>query len=138
MQYAKSGLNSAAEYQISALPYATSSIAVASDTTLIEFPYVTKFFNVQNTGTNYLYIGFTKNGAKGGQRFSIAPSGSFEDDFRVKDLFLISATGSTTFEIVAGLTMIERRQFPTLTGSAAPGVAAASSNSDDFGYNGLG
>lgn len=135
MQYPRSAPNYAAEYQVSGLPFVTSSIAGSSNTTLIELPYVSRFVNVKNTGTNYLVVGFTNNGVKnGGQHFTIPPSGSFRDELRVKDLFFMAANATTTFEVVAGLTMVERRYFPTLTGSAAAGVAAANANLDGFGF----
>ena len=135
MQYPRSAPNSAAEYQVSGLPYVTSSIAGNTNTTEIQFPYASRFINIKNTGTNYLLVGFTNNGVKnGGQHFTIAPSGSFRDELRIKDLYLMAANATTTFEIVAGLTMVERRYFPTLTGSSAAGVAPAGSNLDSFGF----
>lgn len=138
MQYPKSGPNSTAEYQVSGLPFVTNSIAGTSDTTLIQFPFVTRFFQVKNTGTNFLHVGFTNNGAKGGQRFTLPPSGSYANEHRVKDLFFLAANATTTFEVLAGLTMVERQMFPTLTGSSAAGVAPANSDLTTWGYDGIG
>lgn len=139
MQYPKSGPNSTAEYQVSGLPFATSSIAGTSSPVQIMFPFVTRFFTVKNTGTNYLAIGFTNNGVQGGEKFTLPPSGSYGNEHRVKDLFFLGVGGSTAFEVVAGLTMVERTMFPTLTGSGAAGVAAANANLSVWGYNpGLG
>lgn len=140
MHWPKSGANSVAEYQMSGLPFVTSSIAATSSTTWIQFPYVTKFLTIRNTSANYLAIGFTDNGVKGGDRFTLPPSGSLNGEFRVTDVFLRGIVGAATFEAVAGMTMIDRMMFPVLTGSAAPGVAASDSNERAFGYgpNGLG
>lgn len=133
MHHPKSGPNLVAEYQVSALPYATSSTVVG--TLKIEFPYVTSFFNVRNIGTSDFYVGFTSNGVSNSNRFTLQPSASFSDSIRVKDLFLKSSGATTgSFEIVAGLTMIDRNLFPVLTGSGVSG----SSDPTAFGYPGLG
>lgn len=130
----KSGFGYVAEYQVSALPFVTNSIAGTSTTTRIQFPFVTKFLTVKNTGTNYLKVGFTNNGVlNGGNCFSLPPSGSYSGEWRVKDLFLLSANGTSTFETVAGLTSISRNDMPFLSGSAA-----LTSSINVVGYNGLG
>jgi hypothetical protein len=138
-QHPKSGWNSVAEYQISSLPYATSSTAGSSAPYYLGFPYVTSFIFIKNTGTNYLNVGFTQNGVIGGQKFSIPPSGSYGDRFRIKDLYLMANSGSTNFEVIAGLTFIETNKMPVLTASAAPGVASPYSDLNTFGWaTGLG
>jgi hypothetical protein len=136
MQQPKAGLGNAAEYQVSGLPFATSSIVQSSTVPYhIQIPYVTKFISVRNTGTAYLAVGFTENGVKGGDRFTLAPSGVFTEQLRIRDLFLLSVgAASCNFELVAGLTMIERNSMPVLTGSSAPGVLPPFSSSIGFGY----
>ena len=130
----KNGFGYAAEYQVSALPFVTNSIAGASTTTRIMFPFVTKFVTVKNTGANYLRVGFTNNGVlNGGNSFSLSPSGSYTGEWRIKDLFLLSSTGTTTFETIAGLTSISRDDMPFLSGSGA-----VTSSINVVGYNGLG
>ena len=127
------------EYQVSALPFATSSTAVTTSTTKVEFPFVTRFFTVRNTSAFTLGVGFTNSGALGGNRFTLPPSGSYANEHRVKDLYLIGVDGNSTFEVVAGLTMIDRTMMPTLTASGAPGIASASSDLSIWGYSpGLG
>lgn len=138
-QHPKSGWNSVAEYQISSLPFATSSAAGSAVPYYLSFPYVTNFIFIRNTGTNYLNVGFTKNGVVGGQKFSIPPSGSYGDKFRIKDLYLLANSGSTNFEVIAGLTFIETNKMPVLTASAAPGAAGANADLNQFGWTpGLG
>ena len=134
LQWPKPGPNLVGEYQVSGLPFATASLAGTSTPTSLQLPFVTRFVSVTNTGATTLAVGFTANGVKGGDRFTLPPSGSFHEQLRVKDLFFLGVGGSATFEVVAGLTMIERTMFPTLTGSAAAGVLAPYSNSDDYGY----
>ena len=134
----KPGPNAVAEYQLSSLPFATASSVTTSSVVQLSFPYVTRFLTVKNTGTGYMAVGFTSNGVQGTNRFTLPPSGSETKEFRLKDLFLLGVSANTTFEVVAGLTMIESRMLPTLTGSAAYGVASASSDLSGFGYAGLG
>jgi hypothetical protein len=130
----KNGYGFVSEYQVSALPYVTNSIAGNSTTTRIMFPFVTRFLTVKNTGVQYLKVGFTNNGVlNGGNSFLLAPSGSYTGEWRVKDLFLLSAASTTTFEVVAGLTSISRNDAPFLSGSGA-----VTSSINVVGYNGLG
>ena len=136
MQYPKSGPNLVAEYQVSALPFVTSSTATTT-ASQISFPFVTSFLTVRNTGATNLKVGFTANGLGAANYFTLVPSASYDGRLRMKDLFLKASSGSTTYEVVAGLTMVERRMFPTLTGSAADGVAAAGADLSTWGYPGL-
>jgi hypothetical protein len=140
LQSPKSGYSLVGEYQVSPVPFATASLAVTSSiATNVPFPYVTSNLFVTNTGTSYLALGFTSNGVMGSNRVVLAPSGTFDQRVRIKDLYLVSLSGSTTANVYAGLTFIERRMSPVLTGSAAPGVyPPLSSSNTDFGYPGLG
>ena len=124
------GLGNVGSYQISGVPYATSSIAVAAlgDTpTVVEFPYVTKFVTISNTNTGAnvpLRFGFSRLGITGSASgeggaedyyFVLDNGDSYTGEFRVRDLHLLSdsigVSGSAA--IVAGLTTIERRELPT-------------------------
>lgn len=143
-QYPKSGLNNSAEYQIGGLPFATAStLETTSSVQQLSFSYVTKFVTVKNVGgpapySGTLFVGFTHSGTLGSNRYSLTPSASYTADFRLKDLFLMGETAPISYEVIAGLTLIEARQLPTLTGSAAAGVASASADLSIFGYPGLG
>ena len=49
-QFAKPGLNSVGQYQMSGIPYASSSIVVShTAVTEVEFPTITKFVTITNT-----------------------------------------------------------------------------------------
>jgi len=133
-RYYKAGQQSVAEYMASGLPYATQSTAVAGTPAKIEFPFVTKFFTVKNNGSGDIFVGFTENGVLSTNRFSIPESGSFSGDIRVMDLFIEASAGTGSFEVIAGLTGILRRDFFVLTGS----FVGFSGSQELFGYRGFG
>ena len=67
----KSGPNVVGAYQMSGIPFVTSSVASEvpgpddnsqSLPVKVEFPYVTKFITVRNTGINELRVGFSADG----------------------------------------------------------------------------
>lgn len=123
-----SGQGNVAEYMVSGLPWVTQSLATTTPTK-IEFPFLTINFTIQNTGADKLFVGWTENGVLGSNKFTVAPSGSVSCNFRLKDLFLVAENSSTTYEVIAGLTTVSNRSFPTLTGSAI-----YNSSSTDFIY----
>jgi len=125
----KAGPNSIPAYQLSGVPYVTASagnevpINTGSPVKL-EFPYVTRFFQIENIDDDaVLRVGFSSLGVKGTYTknyFTIA-TGQKSDvlELRTKDLWFLSDHGSNlgTFRVSAGLTTIDRDEFPTLTGS---------------------
>ena len=124
-QFAKPGLNSVGQYQMSGIPYVSSSIVVRpSDHTpmVVGFPTMTKFITVTNehSGSNApLRVGFTSTAfgttvATDKHYFVLNNGESYTGEFRVSKIFLAGdgAVGSTG-SIIAGLTQIE-------TGSLGP------------------
>ena len=127
--YPGSGPNNVGDYMISGIPWVTSSTLAVSETRRIQFPGVTRFITFAAINGD-LRVGFTQNGVNGAEGnahyFVVADGGTFLPsehltlDLRVKELFLTGADGSAaapTFQIIAGLTTIPDRNFPTLTGS---------------------
>ena len=125
-QYSK-GVGNVGSYQISGIPYAKASFAVAAygiAPTEVEFPHVTKFVTITNTNTGTsipLRFGFSANGVSGsvagadGDYYFVLDNGdSYTGEFRVSSLYLISDTASTptSASIVAGLTGIQTRELP--------------------------
>jgi len=122
----KTGLYFASEFQSSALPYVTCSIAphASSGCMRVSFPKITKFFQVTNHSStgSYLRIGFTENGVRGSQYYLM--NGGDESqifELRIKDLFFAGMSGSVEFSLMAGLTNIDSTQMPTLTGTLSNG-----------------
>ena len=101
------GISNVGSYQVSGIPYATSSLAVPSSAgtaTEVTFPDVTQRIFVSNINTaSPLRVGFSSNGVKGTNYFIIpAASGSTTgfptQEFRVKvsSIYLLSHTTTPT------------------------------------------
>ena len=113
MQYPPPGYNFAPAYQISGLPYVTSSAANASLN--LKFPYVTKFITIRANG-GAVDFSFTANGLVGTNHFTLANNEVLTMDLRVKEMWLNIAG---TAHVVAGLTGIPTASIPNLTSSYA-------------------
>ena len=165
LNWPKSGPASVPEYQLSGVPFVTSS---ADGTTVaagqvpagdlptdsrpnqirlahivtpyrVEFPFISRWVQITNIGTNDLRCGFTANGVRGcgeavagatgasgflGQNYFVIPapaagdqSASMRLELRCTDMYFLGAGGTTDVSVVAGLTSVHRSQFPVLTGS---------------------
>lgn len=118
----KSGFGHAGEFQSSALPYVTSSQApLASGGALeIAFPNVTRVITVTNReapGT-YLRVGFTRNGVQTSGNYYLLNGGdTIVAELRIKSLFLAGHTTLAACSVLAGLTTVDARDMPLLSGS---------------------
>ncbi len=112
-------LSMVGEFQVSTFPWVTSSAVSSGQTFGISFPKVTSFITVRNAGPQDLRIGFTKAGLEtGGNYFTIASGSVSTFDLKLRDLFLRSGGSySSTFSVLAGLTMIPSKFMPILTSS---------------------
>jgi len=114
----KAGLNNVGSYQVSGVPWATSSLnAPASSGTPLEvdFPSVTKFIVVKNvaTGSVKVRVGFSANGVSGSNYFLLDKDESFQADLKVSSIYLLSNNSTPVpVSIVAGLTGIDASQLP--------------------------
>lgn len=111
-------------YQMSAVPWVTSSQISTGEIHEYSFPQVTRFFNIQNLGTNAsdtIAIAFTERGLEPGvgNFFTIGQGVSFREEIRTTKLFISFSAGSSPvdYQIVAGLTNIAPNQFLTITAS---------------------
>lgn len=99
------GISNVGSYQVSGIPYATSSIAAPSNAgtpTEVLFPDVTQRIFVSNTQAQPLRVGFSSNGVKGTNYF-IIPAATVAtshptQEFRVKvsAIYLLSHTATPT------------------------------------------
>jgi hypothetical protein len=123
-EFHKAGLSSTGNYLVSGVPYLSGGIEVpAYDTEppgiKIEFPTVTKSITIRNDGAEPLWFAFSANAISGttgtgGHRISIPSSGSFSEEFRVVDLYLISDTQTVgKASVIASLTGVRRSELPT-------------------------
>ncbi len=110
------GLQNVGSYQVSGVPYATSSISAAASSstpTEIRFPEVTQRIVVENISSTDLRVGFSANGIKGTNYFIIkAASGGLypAQEFRIKTsaIYLLSHTATVaSASVFAELTNID-------------------------------
>ena len=109
-------------YQMSASPWVTSSQVSLGGIVQLDFPLVTRFLIVQNTGASStaLAVGFTQNGLlpENSNYFILSGTASFSAEIRVDRLFLSGAVGDPIpFTVVAGLAPIQRKDFLVVTAS---------------------
>ena len=109
------------EYQVSSIPYVTSSHTLnAAEVSHVSLPYVSRWLVIHNHGNGVLRLGFSLNGVNGtvNNNFYEIRSGEVTPrlEIKSKDLFL-HAEASTSFSLIAGLTGVNAKYFPVLTGS---------------------
>lgn len=109
-------------YQVSAMPFVTSSNVTLGATKEINFNGVTRFITVKNTGAaaTVLAVSFTENGLKtsNSNYFILSGSEAFSGELRTDRIFVSGSSGaSVTFNVVAGLTTIPTKNFLLVTGS---------------------
>ena len=136
----KSGLSSQGAYQVSAVPYATSSISVpelGEAPVEISFPGVTKFVTVRNAALTSsapapLRVGFSANGVSGSSvirqnYFTLQNEESYTAEWRVASIYLLSdnVSPTATAEVIAGITTIDTEEltgtYSNWTGSSGVG-----------------
>lgn len=125
----KPGIGNAASYQVSGIPWVSSSLVVpASGSTVLEitFPQVTKSLIVKNssTGSVNMRVGFSENGVKNSNNYFILSGGeSFAADLKVTRVYLMSNDATVlTGSVIAGLTNIPADELTTnWSGSAGVG-----------------
>ena len=143
LNYPQQGPGDVPSYQMSAVPFVTSSAGteVRNVPISLKFPNVTRFFVIHNISSNPMRIGFTKAGVSGEGGISGSspsnPSGGESNadrsnyfvlsgnsttgrlEIRCNELFFLRDTSDNCgFSIIAGVTPISDKQFPTLTGSS--------------------
>ena len=127
LNWPQNGEYASSAYQISSLPFLTSSIITAGTVHRYDFPFVTKFINVVNRGSNSgdkLALAFTENGLRTGNYITLDQGVSVDQEIRTTAIFVSGSTGTMVdYQIFCGLTTIPAKNFLTLTGSNGhPGV----------------
>lgn len=132
------GISNVGSYQVSGMPYATSSIAAPASSgtpAVVTFPWVTQRIVIRNTSSGDLRVGFSSNGVKGTNYF-IIPAGTTtstfpQSDFKVKVnavYLLANAATPTSASVFAELTNIDSNLL----------VNSGPSGSNWSGSNGVG
>lgn len=115
-------------YQMSAMPYVTSSVISLGEVHSYDFPYVTRFIDIVNRGagaSDKIAIGFTYNGVVNtGNYVTIDRLASVNEEIRTTTLFISCSSGTNVdYQLFCGLTNIPAKNFLQLTGSNGhPGV----------------
>lgn len=112
------GVNHAPEYLVSGVPWVTSSLDAGS-VKRIEFPNVTRFFKVSNTGGSSVSVGFTESGVAGDHGFAVRTGETEHFELRVREIWISGSVGGTV-DIIGGLTSIPRKNYQPLTGANPP------------------
>lgn len=129
MNWPSNGEHYSPAYQVSALPYLSSSIITQGQVHRYEFPFVTKFVNVVNRGslsTDKICISFTERGLQKnvGNYITLDQGDTVAHEVRTTHLFVSCSAGTAVdYQIFCGLTTIPAKNFLILTGSNGhPGV----------------
>ena len=105
--WSKGGPNLVPAYQMSGIPYVTSSISLTevpnsgggagvSSPIEVDFPYVTKFLTIRNTGANGLRIAFTFSGSYDpGQTMATGGAKGHNPEKHNRNYFVIPSSGSS-------------------------------------------
>ncbi len=108
-------------YQVSALPYLSSSVISSGSVHSYKFPYVTRFVNVVNRGANVvdkIALAFTENGFNTGNYITLDQGVSINQEVRTTVLYLSCSGGtSVDYQVFCGLTNIPTKNFLLITGS---------------------
>src|SRR5210317_662562 len=106
INWAKPHHRSVPEFQLSGIPFVTSSASaeVTTSTTIkVEFPKVTRFIYVRNTSQEAIRMGFTANGVAGvsGRHYLILSGGQATERLEVKctAVYFRGETGSGDFSL---------------------------------------
>lgn len=108
-------------YQVSSIPYVTTSFVALGEIKEHSFDTVTKFLTLKNnTPSTAIAVAFTENAFKAEKSnyFILSGSESYGGDLRTSKLFISGAVGeSTSYQLVVGLTNIPVQNFLVLTES---------------------
>lgn len=116
-------------YQVSSLPYLTSSVITNGQVHKYEFPFVTKFINIANKGTNAgdrVCLSFTERGLDPavGNYITLEQGETVSHEVRTTVMFVSCSYGtSVDYQLFCGLTTIPAKNFLILSASNGhPGV----------------
>jgi len=106
------GLGNSAAYQVSGKPFVTGNVNPAV-TSKIGFPGVTSWVVISNNDNSTVRVAFSANGLNAGHsNYYTVPANSQSPrlDLKVTELHL-STGGSTSVDIMAGITYIDTEQI---------------------------
>ena len=108
-------------YQMSSTPFLTASNVTLGQVKEIQFQTVTRFFTLKNVSStaSVMAVSFTENSLKASNSnyFVLSGSESFSGEFKTDRLFLSGVAGTSSFNLIAGLTNIPKQNFLVITAS---------------------
>lgn len=143
-QWPKSGPNNVPSYQLSGIPFVTTSVPLevqgprvggsgtSANPIKVKFPYVTRFFTINNTGPNALRVAFSKSGSFGPlERTTRGGIKGTDPAHDHRNYFLIPTASGTAGWSGVNIVTFEARckelYFMSNTSGSAPGPAQATS-----------
>lgn len=121
LNWPSSGEYNIAAYQMSALPYVSSSVINLGEVHRYDFQYVTRFIDICNRGpgpNDTIAISFTENGLKTGNYITLDRGASVNEEIRTTTLFVSCSNGTNVnYQVLCGLTTIPARNFLALSAS---------------------
>ena len=127
MNHPNSGVHFVPAYQISGVPYVTSSDCTNAIVRSVGFPMVTRHFTVSNReSSTELMVAFTSGGlnTNAGNAFYV-PGNTVLGPLEIRtDSLFIASTGTSkhNFSVIAGLTTIDSSEWPVTGSNGFPGV----------------
>jgi hypothetical protein len=107
-------------YQISPVPFLTSSQVTLGEIKRYSFPTVARTLSIKNnTAGTTIAVGFTNNGlsSTNANFFTLSGSESFAGEYRTSEIFISGSSGTASFQLIVGLTDIPVKNFLVVTGS---------------------
>jgi hypothetical protein len=97
------GLNNVGSYQVSGIPYLSGGLDLTSGGSL-NFPHVTRWIQITNSGSANLLYGYSENGAGGSNVGIVLPNSTTPRmEVKVTELYMEGGTASGVY-VAAGLT----------------------------------
>lgn len=108
-------------YQLSAMPWVTSSQVTLGQTNQHNFGSVSRFLQIRNNSAaaSVLAVGFTQAGLSSTKNnyFVVSGTQSVDLEMRTDRLFISGVAGTSNYSLIVGLTSIQQKDFLVVTGS---------------------
>ena len=126
LRWPEPGPSDVPSYQLSAIPWMTSSTAPNGSVMEISFPNTTRWIEFLNTSNAAIRVGFSENGvnanpASNAHYFTVPATTPGTQttrwELRCSKLYLRGEGASATFSLAAGLSAVPSRYFDAMSGS---------------------
>ena len=112
------GLNNVGSYQVSGIPYLSGGIDATSGASL-NFPNVTRWITITNSGSVDLLYGYSENGAAGSNAGVVLPNSSTPRlEVKVTELYMQGGTSGGVY-VAAGLTNLPTSRVDNIAPSGS-------------------